>query len=175
MFGLLKSQKPYAQAARGVYGSVLENIRKPEFYTDYGVPDSFDGRFDLMLLHIFLVLDVALAHDEGEAEGFNQALFDQTFKDMDQTLREMGIGDVGVPKHMRKMMKAFNGRMHAYDTALKAGDLAATLGKNLYGTVDTPDEKQIAKMAQKAQEMLSFLKTQDREAIFAGRVIFEEG
>ena len=96
MFGLFKSKNPYEQAIHSVYSKALENTRKKSFYTEYGVPDTFDGRFDLLLLHIFLVFNRMLKESAVKAEDFNQALFDETFKDMDQTLREMGIGDMGV-------------------------------------------------------------------------------
>lgn len=174
MLGLLKTKNPYTDGAHAVYAAALAHTRNEAFYTEYDVPDTFDGRFDLLLLHVFLVLERMLEDDEKQAEGFNQALFDATFADMDQTLREMGIGDMGIPKHMRKMMKAFNGRMHAYAQALESDDLQEALRNNLYGTVDELDEKKLAKMAQKAQDMLVFLKTQDVDAILGGTVEFEK-
>ena len=173
MLGLFKEKNPYVQPAKQVYAAILSHIRQPRFYKDYGVPDTFDGRFDLMLLHIFMILHRMLGDGRAEAEAFNQALFDVTFADMDQTLREMGIGDMGVPKHQRKMMKAFNGRMHAYEQALKDGQLEAVLRRNLYGTVDTPDEKQIAKMAKTVQDRLNFLKTMQSADILNGHIGFE--
>ena len=141
MFGFLKAKKLYHVEARGVYAKVLTQIRKQVFYEDYGVPDTFDGRFDLMLVHLFMVMD-AVGYD-GQGENFNQALFDVTFADMDQTLREMGVGDMGVPKRMRKMMKAFNGRMHVYAQALENGALVEAFKRNLYGTVEKADDKQV--------------------------------
>jgi len=173
MLSLFKSKNSYAQPAKQVYGSVLEQVRLPKYYKDFGVPDSFDGRFDLMLLYIFLVLNRMLGEGRGEAEAFNQAVFDAAFADMDQTLREMGIGDMGVPKHMRKMMKAFNGRMNAYEVALKEDDLEDALGKNLYGTLDAIDPKHIAKMAQKVHEIITVLAEQDNAEILQGCVRFE--
>ncbi len=106
-----------AQAGRNAYAVVLEQARNPRFYTDFGVPDTFDGRFEVLVAHLFIIMHVTGEQGE-EARGFNQALFDAAFADMDQTLRNMGIGDMGVPKHMRRMMTGFNGRMHAYEEAL---------------------------------------------------------
>lgn len=173
MFALLKKKNPYEEAARAVYAATLAHTREPVFYEDYGVPDSFDGRFDLLVLHVFLILQRVLEEDRALAEVFNQALFDATFADMDQTLREMGIGDMGVPKHMRKMMRAFNGRMHAYSAALEQGALGDALRKNLYGTVDVGDEV-LEKMEAKAQAMLLTLKAQPFDDIFSGRIKFED-
>lgn len=173
MCELLGRKNPYKQMARDVYANILTCSRQPKFYTDYGVPDTFDGRFDLMVLLIFLIFQRMISGGREEAIQFNQALFDVCFADMDQTLREMGIGDMGVPKHMRKMMKAFNGRMHAYEQALAEGRLALALEKNLYGGAANIDEKKIAKMEAKALEMLDFLNAQGMDEILSGRVAFE--
>lgn len=174
MLALLKKKNPYAQAAHQAYACILEHARQTEFYEKLGVPDTFDGRFDLMVLHAYLILHRMLEDGKQEAETFNQALFDAIFADMDQTLREMGIGDMGVPKHMRKMMKGFNGRMHGYDEALEQGTFAQALKRNLYGTALAPDDKKIAKMEAKALEMLAFLKTQSSADILSGHVRFEK-
>ncbi len=174
MLALLKKKNPYAQEARQAYAAALLHTRKEEFYENLGVPDTFDGRFDLMVLHIYMILHRMLEDGQDQAESFNQALFDVTFADMDQTLREMGIGDMGVPKHMRKMMKGFNGRMHAYEEALEQGQFAQALKRNLYGTALAPDDKKIAKMEAKALEMLGFLKTQASSDILSGQVKFDK-
>ena len=173
MLALFKKKNPYAKAAHEVYAHILEHARKPEFYEKHGVPDTFDGRFDLMVLHAYLILHRMLEEEHQEAEVFNQALFDAIFSDMDQTLREMGIGDMGVPKHMRKMMKGFNGRMHGYEAALEQGDFTQALKRNLYGTEPEVDDKKIAQMEAKALEMLAFLKTQSCADILNGDVRFE--
>jgi cytochrome b pre-mRNA-processing protein 3 len=173
MFGLFKSKNPYEQAVHSVYSKSLENSRNKQFYLEYDVPDTFDGRFDLLLLHIFLVFNRMLKENSVKAEGFNQALFDETFKDMDQTLREMGIGDMGVPKHMRKMMKAFNGRMHSYQAAIKENTLSFALKNNLYGTTPDVAPDTILKMEQKVLEMHEHLQKQSVEDIISGTIEFE--
>ena len=173
MLGLFKSKNPYQVAAANVYAALLQKTRVPVFYESYAVPDSFDGRFDLLLLHVFVVIERTLDDGGKGAEAFNQALFDETFKDMDQTLREMGIGDMGVPKHMRKMMKAFNGRMHAYKDGLKNHTLQAALEKNLYGTIEVSDDI-LNKMEQYVLTQLNHLKTQDIQDILAGELTLKE-
>lgn len=139
MFGLFKKKNPYEQDAAQVYEHLMQHIREPSFYTDFGVPDTFDGRFDLLVAHSFVLINVMHAKDAEKAADFNQTLFDRIFVQMKITLREIGVGDVGIPKHMQKMMKAFNGRMHNYSDALDANDLEAALLRNLYGTIETPD------------------------------------
>ena len=136
----------YGQSADKLYAAILTHVRNPVFYEKYGVPDSFDGRFDLLLVHVFIALHVVMGHEDYEE--ISQSLFDTVFQDMDQTLREMGIGDMGVPKHMKRMMKAFNGRMHVYQMAINPDSLKGAeieglekislqeaLKRNLYATV----------------------------------------
>ncbi len=102
MFARLFRQKDknveYDDLVQNFYETALKQTLKKNFYTKYGVPDSFDGRFDLLLLHLFIILRQLQAHENYEE--ISQALFDCIFKNMDQTLREMGIGDMGIPKHM---------------------------------------------------------------------------
>ena len=139
-------QKQINAIAKGLYACALENTRQKIFYTEYQVADNIDGRFDLLLLHIFLILH-PIMEQENYAE-ISQALFDITFKDMDQTLREVGVGDVGIPKHMKRMMLAFNGRMHAYQDAVSnSSELTKALARNIYGIDDISgyDNKDIAK------------------------------
>ncbi len=128
MFNKLFKQKN--GLAKDLYASALTNARKEIFYHKYCIPDTFDGRFDLLLLHIFIILNRAMGRDDYRQ--LSQDIFDVMFKDMDQTLRERGIGDVGIPKHMKKMMKAFNGRMHAYQDALEFDGLKEAIARNLY-------------------------------------------
>lgn len=154
MFGMLFKQKGRVQnnpkvIAKKLYACALEHTREPVFYQSCGVPDTFDGRFDLLLVHIFIIYNGLMVAD-GAHKDLAQFIFDETFKDMDQTLREMGIGDVGVPKHQKRMMRAFNGRMHRYQLAfdpskiehliarvedMKKTSLEDALRDNLFGTV----------------------------------------
>lgn len=176
MFGLLRKKDPYLNLARGVYAKALLQARVSQLYAEYGVPDTFDGRFDLLLLHVFIVMD-AIGY-EGQGAEFNQALFDVTFADMDQTLREMGVGDMGIPKRMRKMMKAFNGRMHAYKQAVESDGLVEALKRNLYGDVDAAKAHVLARYVEQNRQMLkekSFdqLSQGDFEFVISGQALGE--
>lgn len=155
MLAFLKKKNPHSDPARRAYARLLERVRAPVFYATYGVPDSFDGRFDLLVLHVFMVINRLAREGEG-AQAFNQALFDVMFADMDQTLREMGIGDMGVPKHQRRMMKGFNGRMHAYNEALAQGEgaFAVALRRNLYGTLEDSEVPNVQKMIRYVRECM---------------------
>jgi cytochrome b pre-mRNA-processing protein 3 len=172
MLAFLKKKNPSEQDAAPAYAAVLMQVRRPQFYAQFSVPDTFDGRFDLMLVHLFLLIDRMIA--EGPAGlDFNQDLFDVTFADMDQTLRERGIGDMGMPKHMRRMMKAFNGRMHAYDIAIKGtAAMEEVLARNLFGTIENPPAHGLAAMAAYIRDSRDALRTQSFENIKAGRAVF---
>jgi cytochrome b pre-mRNA-processing protein 3 len=104
-----------------IYGMIVAKAREPLFYAELGVPDTVDGRFDLILLHMWMVLR-RLRRDEAGPDRA-QALFDRFCTDMDDNLREMGVGDLTVPKRMQAFGEAFYGRAAAYDQALsEAGD-----------------------------------------------------
>ena len=173
MFGFLKKKNPYEQDAIAVYERAMEASRYPDFYTKMGVPDTFDGRFDCLVAHIFMVVEALNTIDAQRADSFNQALFDRVFVQMHVTLREIGVGDVGIPKHQQKMMKAFNGRAHAYSDALKSGDVEDVLVRNLYGTVDEPDKKHVKAFAKYMKAQLKRLCAMDFDEIISSENLFE--
>jgi cytochrome b pre-mRNA-processing protein 3 len=114
-----------------LYGAIVAQAREPSFYEVYAVPDTVLGRFDLIVLHLALVLRRLREEDGAVAQG----VFDEFCRDMDHNLREMGIGDPGVPRQMQKVGEAFYGRAQAYDAALAVdGDraLAQALIRNVH-------------------------------------------
>lgn len=171
MLGFLKKKNPYQEHARAVYAVALSQIRTPAFYEAYSVPDTFDGRFDLLVLHLFMVVN-RMVDEPSVGEEFNQALFDATFADMDQTLREMGIGDMGIPKHMRRMMMAFNGRMHAYSEAINSGFFRTSLMNNLYGTCELKPYREAELMEAYVKANIRALKAMSADQIMSGQSIF---
>ena len=111
-------------SVRWAYVSIVKQARRPELYASGCAPDNFDGRFDMMALHVHLVLRRMRALGLGRSD-IGQDLFDMFFKDMDQAMREAGVGDMGVGKKVQKMVEAFYGRATAYDGVLDAqGDNA---------------------------------------------------
>jgi cytochrome b pre-mRNA-processing protein 3 len=116
-----------------IYGMIVTQAREPLFYRDLGVPDTVNGRFDLLLLHLWMVLR-HLRPLPGGTE-LSQALFDRFCEDMDANLREMGVGDLTVPKKMRAFGEAFYGRAAAYDMAMTGGAdaLAEAICRNILG------------------------------------------
>ncbi|WP_439633710.1 ubiquinol-cytochrome C chaperone family protein [Glycocaulis sp.] len=132
---------PVKARASQLYEAILAEARAPRLYAELGVPDTVDGRFDMIVLHAALVM--RRLREEGEGgQKLAQALFGRLFDDMDAALREMGIGDMSVGKKIKTMAEAFYGRAAAYDGALKAGDagqLKAVLWRNLFD--DAPEHE----------------------------------
>jgi cytochrome b pre-mRNA-processing protein 3 len=128
--------KERRKTATRLYNAAVAQARLPVFYKTLNVPDTVDGRFDLLSLHVFLIVN--RLNKAGRAgTKLSQSLFDLMFMDMDRSVRELGVGDLGVPKHIRRMMKGFNGRCIAYADALRSpvqGDLREALRRNVYGT-----------------------------------------
>lgn len=173
MFHLFKTKNPYEQKANDVYGKALSHVRQSSFYEEYEVPDTLDGRFDLLILHAFLVVNRMNAEDE-QGHDFNQELFDAMFADIDQTLREIGIGDTGIPKHMRRMMRGFNGRMHTYAEALDSEkSLQQSLSRNLYGTHEDVSDQVLSKMAVYVLDNVSLLEKLSGEQVMNGQFSFK--
>jgi len=127
-----------------IYGMIVTQAREPLFYRDLGVPDTVNGRFDLLLLHLWLVLRRLKSVAAGTA--LSQALFDHFCGDMDDNLREMGVGDLAVPKRMQAFGEAFYGRTTAYDMALTDGHeaLAQALCKNVLNGENIDKARQLA-------------------------------
>lgn len=150
MFNLFRS-KARARSRETIerlYGAIVAQSRRAEFYTDFGVPDTIEGRFEMVVLHTVLVCH--RLKDGSEAErALSQEIFDTFAADMDSTLREIGVGDLTVPKKMKKIGAAFYGRAAAYDSALSepGGDaLAAALARNIL-EVDGPAQAQALALA----------------------------
>jgi cytochrome b pre-mRNA-processing protein 3 len=117
-----------------LYGMIVAQARMPCFYRDYVVADTVNGRFELIVLHLALVLD-RLAQDPALRK-LGQGVFDRFCQDMEHNLREMGIGDLKVPKEMQRMGEAFYGRQMAYLAALAptgGQTLVDTVARNIYG------------------------------------------
>jgi cytochrome b pre-mRNA-processing protein 3 len=118
-----------------LYERVATASREPGLYGAVGVPDTLEGRFEALSLHMVLALR-ALRELPSPADEIGRDLTDAFFRDLDASLREMGVGDTAVPKRMKKLGEAFYGRARVYDAALNAGDedaVAAALGRNVMG------------------------------------------
>ncbi len=169
IFSWLKRRKASKTAAHSLYLTAVRQARSPAFYSDYGVADTFDGRFDMLCLHVALIMN--RLEEVSGAQRLRQALFDRMFRDMDYTLREMGVGDLAVPKHMKKMMKAYNGRFQVYRAALKTGDgdaLEQALLRNAY----REGQGHAGALCYYAGQSHALLLGQDSAEILSGTILF---
>ena len=154
-----------------LYGSIVAQARLPVFYREYGVPDTPDGRFDLLVLHLGIVLR---RMGQGGGAETGQELFDRFCLDMDQNLREMGVSDLKVPKQMRAVGEAFYGRMQAYEKAFAAQDdalLTEGIARNVYGGGNANAAERLASYIRKA---MSDLEKADRAALLRGEPGFPD-
>ncbi len=172
MLARLFSRSDDRNSARKLYRFVVSQARSPAFFADLGVPDTVDGRFDMIALHAWLVMR-RLKGEGGAAAEVSQALFDILFDDMDRSLRESGAGDLGVGRRVKAMARAFYGRVAAYDEGIEGGDdvLVAALGRNLYRDAD-PGAAKLSSVAAYLRREAAALEVQSLEGFLTGRVAF---
>lgn len=154
-----------------LYGTIVAQARLPTFYREYGVPDTVDGRFELLVMHLALILN--RLGDDPAGRGFGQTLFDHFCSDMDHNLREIGVGDLSVPKHMQRIGEAFYGRARAYQAGLDALDRAVlvdAVARNIYRS-EGGDRSPPARLAAYMREAAAAIAAQALSELLAGRVI----
>lgn len=144
-----------------VYARIVASARQPGFYARWDVPDTPLGRYEMLCVHMLLFLRAA-RRGEGGREGalgdLAQEVTDEFFKDVDHSLRELGIGDLGVPKRMKKLARMFYGRAESYGAALDADDmaeLAAALRRNVRPEAEAwPQAQDLAGYMRRAESAL---------------------
>ena len=173
ILSIFRRSRP-TDAARALYGAIVRQARAARLFSELGVPDTVDGRFEMVALHAFLVMR-RLKGGPGAAAEVSQTLFDVMFEDMDVSLREMGAGDMGVGKRVKAMVQAFYGRVAAYEAGLAGGEdtLAHALRRNAYGTV-APEDGRVRGLARYIAAQDAYLAGQDPLRIVAGDVSFTE-
>ena len=169
----MTKESPYAVPAREVYLAVVAQARQPAFYASLGVPDTIDGRFDMIALYAILL--VRRIKGRGKvSDQFGREFMSYLFDDMDRNLREMGTGDMRVGKKIKEMAEAFYGRARAYNAALDTGvpQLEDVLKRNIYAEVEG-DHGAAQGLAKAVHRDADDLETQELTDIFAGIVHFE--
>ncbi|NKB52013.1 MAG: ubiquinol-cytochrome C chaperone [Rhizobiaceae bacterium] len=140
MFKALFGRNVNSDLAHALYGVVVARSRDLQFYIRYQVPDTFDGRFEILIMHLFL-LHNRLKNEDHTSRQISQLVFDAFIDDMDAALREIGVGDPSVPKKIAKMTQVFYGRTGAYERALESEDISQALSvvirRNLYAGIES--------------------------------------
>ena len=173
----LPGRRRYERTGFTLYGAAVAAARDPFYYQQLAVPDTLDGRFDLVGLHVFLLIRRLGAPDAGKAGAkLAQAVFDAMFADMDINLREMGVGDLSVGRKVRAMWEALHGRSAVYQAALAGaapdlGALAAALARNVWRTA-APDAAAPLRLARIVVAQDQALAGRPVAGLFAGAVDF---
>ena len=131
LFGRARSS--HRATVDAIYGQIVAAARQTALYGEWDVPDTPLGRYEMVSLHVFLFLH-RLQPEGQAAREVAQEVTDEFFRDIEHSLRELGIGDMGVPKRMKKLARMFYGRAGSYGAAIDAGDageLAAALKRNI--------------------------------------------
>ena len=171
----LKGRKRRREAARRLYAAAVRQARNPTLYTEGGVADTLDGRFDLIVLHVVPLMRRLRQCDEAGRQ-MSQALFDVMFDDMDQSLREMGVGDLRVGKRVKQMARAFYGRAMAYDRAFEQApgaerrrSIAEALERNVFNN-DPPAADRVHALAGYVETLLDALDRHSAAALLGGEL-----
>lgn len=155
-----------------LYSEIVAAARQPAYYSAWNVPDTPLGRFEMLALHMFLFL-FSGRNEHGAVRDIQQQVTDEFFSDVDHSLRELGIGDLGIPKRMKKLARMFYGRAATYGDALERGDRAA-LAEALTRNV-RPDSGPWAEADDLAGYVMAaarHLASQPGSDILAGRINF---
>ena len=178
MFERFRRERAKARSNAAIVDDLFSGIaaaaRHPTLYTVHGVADSVMGRYEMMALHTWLFQDRARGGSPA-LEAMAQDVVDMLFREIDSTLREIGIGDTTVPKRMKKLARMVYGRWEAYGTALATGDrpaFAEAIRRNVYSEGgDSLGADSLADYALRSNEAL---RAQDEAAFLAGRIHFAE-
>ena len=177
IFAQWRARRASKAVIEQILGEIVAAARRPALYETLGAPDRIDGRFELLTLHTGLVLR-RLAALGGVADAIAQELVNRVFTHFDDTLREMGLSDIGVAKRLKAMGRAFYGRNAAYAAALDEGSatgLAVALARNVYGAAGPEAARKAEALAGHVASLDAALAAIPIEAFAAGRFRFPPG
>ena len=169
----LRGRPANRESAHKTYITTVAQARLPAFYADLNVPDTLEGRFDLIVLHAGLMFR-RLRKSGQSGTPMSDSLFAVMFDDLDQSLREMGVGDMGVGKRVKKMAQAFYGRCKAYDNALNssdAADLVEAIQRNVYGPA-MEDSRDAKRLTDYVRDVVTHLDGLEDSVVLAGDASF---
>lgn len=172
MFRFSSNRRDERRAAERIYAAALAAARRPALYLDCGVPDTLQGRFEMVALHLFPVLH-RLMHEPGDDPQLARLISERFVDDMDGAFREMGVGDLSVPKRMKTLYGSFAGRLSAYGRAVgdaEGSSLAEAIARNVFP--DTPQNDHALALAAYLTEAVSVIRKADMAALRGGDVPF---
>lgn len=152
MLNALRKSKARKDAVEALHAAMVERARAPVFYAELQVPDTVDGRFDLLTLHAWMVL--GRIRETGPND-LSQALVDRIFLGLDGGLRDLGVGDMGMLTRMKKIGDAFFGRLKTYEESATPEAMREAVTRNIYRGTDNPHAERLARYALAARAHLS--------------------
>lgn len=171
MLNSLRARAEMRRKAGEIYGAVVTQARCPDFYAVLGVPDTPSGRYEMVALHVFLVLE-RLRAGVGDDSPLPRLLIEAFVADMDDSLRELGTGDLAVPKKVRRAAAGLYERSMAYRAALDDGDdqaLTAVLSEHAFAGVPSPGAAALARYMTAASQSLAEM---ELDLVLAARFVF---
>ncbi len=169
---LFRADRAAETAAAAAYGAIVAQARSPALYAALGVPDSVTGRFEMVVLHMVLVVE-RLRQEGTEGTALGQLVFDDFCRDMDQSLRELGFGDMAVPKRMKKLGESYYGRAEAYGRTLAdRAKLAEAIARNVFP--DSAASADAGRLADYAMAAAADLAKTPVASLGEGRVAFPD-
>jgi cytochrome b pre-mRNA-processing protein 3 len=172
MLNWIRERKHRREHAAKLLDVIIAQARQPVFYAEYGVPDTMLGRYEMVCLHAYLVLH-RLKRLGGQGPWIAQTLHDQIFDNFEIALREVGVGDMGIGKRIKKLARNLHGRISAYERALASGDadMAAALRRNLYASAE-PTEPEVTAMIAYIRSARAAVEACASEDFWNGRPLF---
>lgn len=172
MLRWLQDRARTQRIGRTLYDSIVAQSRSEAFYRALCVPDTIEGRFELIVLHMYLVLE-RLRNGGKAGDALSRALIEAFVADMDGSMREMGISDLGVPRRVKRAAAALFERSGTYAAAVKgeADTLPAALAEHILDQSSAAPER-AQRLAAYTREAAASLRGQASSAVLAGRVEF---
>jgi cytochrome b pre-mRNA-processing protein 3 len=176
MLTWMRARGQIRRIAAKLYGSIVTQARDPTFYTVCGVPDTPDGRFGMLIVHLYLVLE-RLKREGNAGAALSRSLVETFITDMDDCMREMGVGDLSVPRKVKKAAAALYDRIFEFRAAMAEGHaapLVETLRRNVYGSPSAAEGSAggAAAIAAYMCDAAASLSEQAAPEVLAGYVVF---
>jgi cytochrome b pre-mRNA-processing protein 3 len=175
---------PPPTKASDAYIALVAAARNPFFFESLGVPDTLDGRFELIVLHMFLLQHRFIqasasangaSTDATKYEDFARELAEVFFADMDCSIREFGVADTGVKHRIKAMANAYHGRLQVYAAALgNESHVRTALARNLYGTVAQGDVALLARSTHYMTQAINYFQAIPADTILENQFVWPD-
>ena len=175
MFKSYYKNKQLKNTAHEIYGSIVAQSRKPVFYATWNIPDTIEGRFEVLVMHMALFIH-RMDQIGPDGASFGQLVAEAFIDDLDGSFREMGVGDLAVPKRMKAASEAYLGRLLTYNGALKnknRAELVIGISRNMIND-ENRETAQVDALADYMLRSSDRLGTQELDQVLSGQLVFAD-